>query len=112
MVIIRQGLCLLYDQWLLYDKEYCLRIEFSTVQHEDPKIKVHLFAIAVCVSVVKAIVRFIRVCAQSKRRLFHACAAEYEKPPADRGDVAKANKVPARRCDRTDEIRHLNDVLQ
>lgn len=32
---------------------------------------------------------------------------EYEKPPADRGDVAKANKVPARQCDPTYEARHL-----
>jgi len=32
---------------------------------------------------------------------------EYEKPLADRGDVAKANKVPAKQHDRTDEARHL-----
>lgn len=50
-----------------------------------------------------------RVCAQSKRRLFHTVryAVEYEKLPADRGDVAKANKVPAKQHDRTDEARHL-----
>lgn len=82
-------------------------VEF-TVRHKSRKLKSTRFICDRSLSKHgQSNCAFIRVCAQSKRRLFHACAAEYEKPPADRGDVAKANKVPTRRCDRTDEIRHL-----
>jgi len=49
---------------------------------------------------------FTRVYARKANGTYSTVAAEYEKPPADRRDVAKANKVPTKQRDYT-ETRHL-----
>jgi len=62
-----------------------------------------------CLGMVKAIA-CLHACARKVNGAYSTAvryATEYEKPLADRGDVAKANKVPAKQHDRTDEARHL-----